>query len=166
MASASSWRTLSATSPVSSMLRPTSGLGLLGLRMTRPPWPVAPGDVEGGAAHLVDAVGGHDHAEPALHREVVVLVELRDLLEGEVVGVVGARGAGDGDPQAQRARVLLAVADLEDPLEGVGADREDVGLRGLVGLGISVVSVSVVISHPSGNGGNGVVDGFTRPRPC
>ena len=43
MASASSWRTLSATSPVSSMLRPTSGFGLLGLRMTSPPWPVARG---------------------------------------------------------------------------------------------------------------------------
>ena len=93
-------------------------MGRLGLRMTRPPWPAADGQVERGAPQLVDRVGRDDDRETVALDDRVVLRHLRERLEGQVVLVVDADRAGDLDAQAERLGVGLAAADLQHLLDG------------------------------------------------
>src|SRR3546814_2974205 len=61
------------------------------------------GHVERGALELVDALGGNGDRQLALVVERVVGRGLGDRVEGEVVGVLDAVGAGDLDAQRQRS---------------------------------------------------------------
>ena len=94
--------------------------------------------------------GGHDDREVALLVLGVGLVGLGDRIEGEVVGVLDPGRAGDLDAQRQAGRVVLLLAELEDPLDRLGGDGEDhqIGGRGGVGHDIRLTS-GVVTDTPS-----------------
>ena len=85
----------------------------------------AGGDVERGARELLDAAGGHHDGQVALLVDGVGLVGLGQRIEGEVVGVLDAAGAGDLDAQGQAGGLVLGVAELEDPGDRLRRDRED-----------------------------------------
>src|SRR5581483_8893127 len=72
------------------------------------------GQVERGAAQVVDAAGRYDDGQATLLVHVVVVGPLVERLEREVVGEVGAADAGDLDAQPEALRVFLGGTQLED----------------------------------------------------
>ena len=67
--------------------------------------------------------------------DVVVLEPRGQLVEAQVVGVLGALGAGDLDPQAERVGVGLLAADAQHGgHRGVADGQDQVGRSGGVGV--------------------------------
>ncbi len=105
----------------------TERVGPVGVAQNEPRLAFVRGDVERGAAQVLDGGGRHHDRQLALLNHDVVVARVGERIEAQVVGVLDALLTGYLDAQSERLRLFLLGPQLQDPLDGDVGDRQDVG---------------------------------------